>query len=130
MTGNDVAHRQRIYYGALLAAILLFTAFEELYLRHWLVQHYGHTSILAGSLPNFLAAILLSLVVAIVKPPISRSDSLRPAVTAVSALVLYEIAQIWMPHRTFDWYDIAATLLGGLAVWPAILAVAKDANSA
>lgn len=41
----------------------------------------------------------------------------------VFATVL-EVVQIWIPHRFFDWHDIAASLLGLLLGWLGVTAVA------
>ena len=30
-------------------------------------------------------------------------------------LCMYELAQVWIPNRTFDWSDVGATVAGGLA---------------
>jgi hypothetical protein len=107
----------RIYNAALLAATLAFTLFNELHLRRWLLRHYGHSSVVAGSLPNFLAAALFGFAIAVVRVPTTSRAALRCAAPGVIGLTLYEVAQIWMPNRTFDWNDVAATFLGGLACW-------------
>jgi hypothetical protein len=111
------ARKPSRYHLALLAAILSFTLFEEFYLRHWLWHHYGSRSILAGSLPNFLAVLVFGVAVVLVKPPQDGKSVLRPIAAIVTGLSLYEIAQIWMPNRTFDWNDLFATILGGIVCW-------------
>jgi glycopeptide antibiotics resistance protein len=112
-----IGDNPRITYAVLLAVTLLFTLYEELCLRRWLFHHYGSSSIVAGSLPNFLAVLILSLGVMVVKFPQCNSEVIRAILAVVAGLTFYEIAQIWMPHRVFDWNDIAATFLGGLVSW-------------
>ena len=107
----------KTYYLILLALVLIFTLYEELHLRRWLFHHFGHDSVVAGSLPNFLAVLVFSVAYTVIKPPANARTILGTITTVVIGLVLYEIAQIWMPHRTFDWNDIAATVLGGIFAW-------------
>jgi hypothetical protein len=107
----------RIACAALLAVSLLFTLYEELYLRRWLYHHFGRHSVVAGSLPNFLAVIILSFAVVVIRLPKVSRDITRTVLSIVTGLTLYEIAQIWMPHQVFDWNDIAATLIGGVIAW-------------
>ncbi|QPG05076.1 hypothetical protein IT774_13175 [Salinimonas marina] len=38
---------------------------------------------------------------------------------------LYEILQIYIPERTFDWWDILAILIGGLLYYGSAKAVTK-----
>ena len=113
----QTGQKLKIYCAALLALTLLFTLYEELHLRRWLFHHFGRNSVVAGSLPNFLAVLVFSLAYTVIKPPQSSRQIIQTISTVVIGLTLYEIAQIWMPHRTFDWNDIAATLLGGLVSW-------------
>jgi hypothetical protein len=111
------AQKLRVVYVLLAAISVAFYLFEELYLRRWLYHHYGHGSVVAGSLPNFLAVLLLGLAAAVLRLPDSNFDAVRLSVAIMAGLILYEIAQIWMPHQVFDWNDIVATLLGGGALW-------------
>ena len=111
----------RISYASILAVALLFTVYEELHLRRWLFHHLGLHSVVAGSLPNFLAVVVFSLAIMTLRLPGSSRDILRTVLSVVLGLTLYEVAQIWMPHRVFDWNDIAASLLGGIFTWLLLL---------
>jgi hypothetical protein len=116
-TDKQQFQKLRISYAVLLSLALVFTLYEELHLRRWLFHHFGRTSVVAGSLPNFLAVLIVSLAVVAVRLPLINRDITRSVVSIVVGLTLYEIAQIWMPHQVFDWNDIAATLLGGVFSW-------------
>lgn len=111
----------RISYASMLAVALLFTLYEELHLRRWLFHHLGRSSVVAGSLPNFLAVVVFTLAIMTLQLPGSSRDILRTVISIMLGLILYEVAQIWMPHRVFDWNDIAATLLGGVFTWLLLL---------
>jgi hypothetical protein len=111
------AQKLRVVYVVLAASSVAFYLFEELHLRRWLYHRYGHRSIVAGSLPNFLAALVLGFAAAVLRVPDRNYDAVRLAVAIMAGLILYEIAQIWMPHQVFDWNDMAATLLGGVVLW-------------
>ena len=114
------AGKARTYYATLLLITLLFTLYEELSLRRWLFHHSHQSlvaSLLAGSLPNFLAALILGLIVLIIKLPRTPSARLRPILAIVAGLSAYELAQLWMPNRVFDWADLLATILGGAVCW-------------
>ena len=118
----------RIIYAVCLAISVAFNLYEELHLRRWLYQHYGHHSVVAGSLPNFLAVLVLGFAAAILRLPERSADAIRLVLAVAAGLILYEIAQIWMPHQVFDWNDIAATLLGGLVLWVMLRAASLFAS--
>jgi hypothetical protein len=120
-TADPRSHQLRISYVALLSLTLLFYAYEELHLRRWLFHHLGRNSVIAGSLPNFLAVVLLSLAVMAVRLPLRSRNIIRTIAAIVVGLSLYEVAQIWLPHQVFDWNDLAATVFGGIFAWTLIL---------
>ena len=104
--------KKRLIYTIILALVVLFTAYEELSLRRYLFK--THKAIfIADSLPNFLAAILFIFAYMALKAPRNNREILKPIIFIVLGLVLYEFAQIWMPHMVFDIKDIVASVLGG-----------------
>ena len=110
----------RISYLIVLLAALAFTLYEELSLRPYLFKHHITTLYLADSLPNFLAVVILVFAyMAIRLPPNNKAPN--AILSIVAGLSLYELAQIWMPHRVFDVKDIIASVLGGVFSYVVIL---------
>ena len=103
-------NRRTILFIALVI-ILAFTLYEELSLRRYLFKQ--HSYILAGSLPNFLAALLMSITYQLIKPSAENKAIFRSIIAIVSGLILYEIAQLFMPNMVFDFGDVIASILGG-----------------
>jgi hypothetical protein len=68
--------------------------------------------VITGSLPNFAPVAFSPLIVLWRQPAARFSDFLRFAISACAAMVTYEVIQLWMPRRTFDWADMAASALG------------------
>ncbi|PYF74973.1 hypothetical protein B0O44_103419 [Pedobacter nutrimenti] len=97
-----------------LVLILAFTAYEELSLRPYLLKHKVQPEFIGGSLPNFLAVLIVAFLFSVLKDGTVKGSALRVSIQGTAAMVLYEVAQLWMPQRTFDWLDIAASLLAGL----------------
>jgi len=98
-------------YIVVFIAVAAFAVFQELMFRHYLFARHFFA---AGCLPNFTAVLLLVFGYGLIKRPLTKSEALRSVAAIAAGLVLYEIAQIWMPGRVFDWADIAASLAGGL----------------
>ena len=101
-------------YSCFLVIVLVFTLFEELKLRRYLLNNHITKFGIAGSLPNFLAPIILvfgSIVISKIKEP---EKVLRKSAFFVLGLILYEVCQIFMSERTFDTMDVIASILGGL----------------
>ncbi|MCR8556673.1 hypothetical protein KXD93_03425 [Mucilaginibacter sp. BJC16-A38] len=103
---------RRTIYIILLILALAFTLYEELHLRKYLFAH--HNYLLAGSLPNFLAAVIMSFAYMIIKNPLQNNLIIKGITGLVSGLILYEFVQPLMPHMVFDINDILASILGGL----------------
>jgi len=99
-----------VVYFILLILVLAFTIYEELHLRRYLYAR--HETLLAGSLPNFLAVVIFSLAYMAIRSPADKK-----VVGAIGAIVmglwLYEVLQLWMPHMVFDVGDMIASAVGG-----------------
>ena len=79
---------RKLIYALILSLILIFTLCEELSLRRYLFQH--HDYILAGSLPNFLAPLILSFGYILIKNPNDNRSVIRAISGFVAGLILYE----------------------------------------
>ena len=106
----------------LLIIIIAFAAYMELGFRATLYQYFGSESIFAGSLPNFVAVVLLTMVYINLRDGRKGASSFKFTALAVMAMVAYELAQPLIPGRVFDVKDILASLIGGLFVY-GILAI-------
>jgi len=70
-----------------------------------------------GVMPNFIPAAVLPMLLFISKRVVRPRDYLGMVLTILAVLCAYEIAQIWMPQRTFDWADLAASVAGSCLGW-------------
>jgi len=68
--------------------------------------------IVTGTLPNFVPVAFCPLLTLFSQKTRSLWDLYKLAFSMFFAMCTYEVAQIWMPHRTFDWADIVASALG------------------
>ena len=103
---------RRTTFTIILILALTFTLYEELHLRKYLFAH--HSYLLAGSLPNFLAAVIMSFAYMVVRNPLQNNLIIKGITGLISGLILYEFVQLLMPHMVFDINDILASILGGL----------------
>lgn len=118
-----MASRQRLYSFSFIAIIAL-TAIEELKLRPYLFKNHLLAFGIAGSLPNFLAPLILLFGSLVLR--LRPSEQLfRTAVTFVVGLIIYELAQPFMEGRVFDVKDIVASILGGLFGYCWVLGINK-----
>jgi len=99
-------------------AIAAFVAVAmELGVRAFFFGKYGTDSILVGSLPNFIAVILITLIFNVIKSGKKDATPIKMSLMGVAVMVFYEFVQPCIQGRTFDWFDIVASLLGGLFVF-------------
>ena len=70
--------------------------------------------IVTGSLLNFVPTAFAPLL-KLPKWKETTYEQCRSLVLSMLvAMCIYEFLQIWMPRRTFDWADIAATFIGAV----------------
>ncbi len=116
----DWKNRKRLLATNVLLFVLLFVLvkFNKEYLR----QEFANIPILGmltGSLPNFLAACLLSLTV--VNGVLSRKPEHGPLFVYVGSslvflvLLVEELRPMWGASTHYDLYDILASGMGSLA---------------
>lgn len=106
----------------LLIITIAFTAYMELGFRATLYQDFGAESIFVGSLPNFVAVVLITMIYINLIDGRKGASSFKSTAMAVIAMVVYELAQPLIPGRVFDVKDILASLIGGVFVY-GILAI-------
>lgn len=105
---------KRSVYIILLSIVLLFTLYEELKLRPYLLKHHITAFYIADSLPNFLAVVIFFLGYMVIRFPVDEQKIVSLIFAFVAGLTLYEVFQLWMPGRTFDLKDVIASVLGGV----------------
>ncbi|KFC19512.1 VanZ family protein [Chryseobacterium sp. FH1] len=110
-------------YLVLAACVAMAVSFY----RTVLFQIYGFDSVIVGCLPNFTAVLLISLIFNLAKKSKKDSNPLKVSVMGTGTMVFYELIQTFIQGRTFDWFDIFASLIGGVFVYT-ILLMARQKN--
>jgi hypothetical protein len=67
-----------------------------------------------GSLPNFVPTAYAPIILLISKKKYTYQEYAKFVMYMLLAMCFYEFLQIWMPRRTFDWFDILASMSGAL----------------
>ena len=102
----------------LFAALFLLVTFNKEFLRPAL-EHTPFLGVLTGCLPNFLAALLISL--AAVNGVLTRQPARGRLFAYLSALLVFlvltveELRPMWGASTVYDIFDVAASALGSLA---------------
>jgi hypothetical protein len=101
-----------VTFGAVIAFLAL-RASPYLQYVSWMPRRVGIWADHNGVLRNTVAFFGFSLVV------LGLLGARAAQVLAICAFgTAIEVAQIWIPSRTFDWRDIGATISGVLLAWP------------
>lgn len=115
--------KRRFTLCLLLAAAVIFTLYEETTLRPYWIKHHVNTYTVADWLPNLLGPVILVLLYTLIKEINDKAVLLRSTISLVAGLVIYEIMQLFMPSRTFDYKDIIASIVGGALIYGLICGV-------
>ena len=117
----------------LFAALFLLVTFNKEFLR----PAFGHTpvlGVLTGSLPNFLAALLISLSIVngvnARKPKGGRLFAYVGSGLVFLVLTVEELRPMWGASSQYDPYDILANCLGSLGAILAFELMARRDMSA
>ncbi|MFA0813375.1 hypothetical protein [Microbulbifer epialgicus] len=105
-----------LYCNIMIKYLLIFLILSITYLlmgeaesyRAAYQQNGGMFDIIVGSLPNAISTLLGILLVAIIW---GNKKFVQNASSYALGLVIYEILQLYLPERTFDIWDIVATLV-------------------
>lgn len=95
----------KIIYSAAMITILIFANEKIITVR--VESEIEILRVILGSAPNFLSVFFISLIIGVV----SKKKIEYPILYTIG-LVLYEFVQIYIPDRTFDFFDIVASVLG------------------
>lgn len=104
--------KRRIPFIILLLGVLLFGYFWEVSIRPHLLKNNISSFYLLESFPNFLSIVILSLAAMALFAPKGNLDILKLTSSLTCGVILYEIYQMMMPERVFDYKDIIASILG------------------
>lgn len=69
----------------------------------------------AGTSPNFIVPFVVPFVSLLRNRDVHWHQTIKASGAGAAGMLAYEVLQRWMPGRTFDPYDIVATLLGAAA---------------
>ena len=112
-----------------LGPVAAFAAWMVSGLRAVWVAKLGDGSIVAGSAPNIVAVVLISLIYASVKANDANSTPVRLALMGTATMAFYEVAQLWIPERTFDVFDLLASFVGGFIALAILLIVFRTTSN-
>lgn len=112
-----VNKRRKTVYLVSLITVSIFAISLKLVFRSYLYRECGSCSVIAGSIPNFVAVIFFSLVYKISKDGKPDASPIKMSLMGTGIMIFYEFIQLLIQGRTFDWLDILASILGGLSVF-------------
>ena len=98
--------------------LVSFLAFLLMYYSLGFIQdarsdnHGGLTDILLGSAPNFIASLFLPLFFSFAR---GKSNLYQASLAISLGLIVYEIIQLFIDERVFDYFDIIFSVLGFFA---------------
>ncbi len=111
---NSQPSKARTATAAILYAVGGLIALAGKVLRDDLDASGGVLSWVLGVLPNFLVASVFPSVVFLSRKSMSWRDFVCATGMIALGMCVYEVAQLWMPRRTFDWADLVATAVGAV----------------
>jgi hypothetical protein len=102
----------RIVFLLVAVGAFLMTEFGRHVYRPWAYGQGLSDFGIADSVGN-LGGIVVQIFVTVAFFNATRAQSFRLAVFLSCGYIVYEFVQPYLPRGTFDWKDVAATLLGG-----------------
>lgn len=75
-------------------------------------ESYSITRAFLGVVPNLLPTAVLPVLIFLRPRPVRFMECVKWSAMILVCLTIYEIAQFWIPSRTFDVADILASFLG------------------
>ena len=96
----------------LFLLMLLFTYFWEVSFRPNLLKSNNSSFYLVESFPNFLSIVILSFGAMALFAPKENLAVFKLTFPLACSVLLYEICQLIIPERVFDYKDIIATIFG------------------
>ncbi|WP_414647260.1 VanZ family protein [Chitinophaga sp.] len=91
---------------------------------------YSGTRLLINELKYFTLyhkrGSLFVFAIVVIRKQHTNREILTSCISIVAGLILYEIAQIWIPGRVFDFKDIIASLIGGVIAYGIIYGINKQ----
>jgi hypothetical protein len=114
---------RRLVFLAISVVAFVLTEIVRRGLRPGLRSTGGIGLTLANSIGN-LGGVVVQILFSLAILNSSRIQALRVIGFIVSGYIVYEFLQPVLPRGTFDWNDVAATLLGGVFIaLPIVLVV-------
>ena len=96
-----------------LRSILILCFALNAFFREHLTGRYEILDIILGSLPNFIAVLIISITLTDNKKVVGIYKYII-IITVTSLLILEEYYPTFTGNKIFDFYDIFASVLGGL----------------
>ena len=112
----------------LFTGTLLFTFFWEVSIRSHLLKSNNSSFYLAESFPNFLATVILSFGAMTLFAPKGNSAVFKLTFSLACGVLLYEVCQLIIPERVFDYKDIIASILGFICSYLIIYLINRILN--
>ncbi len=108
---SSPANTRRIVAASILGTCFLFV-FLVKEVRYRGIRLDIFSSWIVGVLPNFICLFALPQIILVRRTQTTLIEYMKVTFFFAVFMIGYEVAQIWMPRRTFDWADIATSISG------------------
>lgn len=101
------------YWIAFFLLTILTITFENLSYRAYIADNNINDYGFSANSPNFFPIIAMQIFY-FIENKYNSEKFLRWCLSVCGFVIGYEVLQIFMPNRTFDWKDIIATILASI----------------